>query len=328
MMEAVADPNQKDSAESVLRHALARADTSLAGVAPVLAHVLADAPNALFAQSVVARVRAMLTDLARQLVQAAQGDPLAPVEEGLPDRLAASLADCPPLLRHLHSLAMEWYVTEKLVALLGLDPVLSPLVQALVASDDPDMAATAMHLLAAQARFGQKLRRMQIALTELPGDVLHSTLQVLRAHLAVLAQEGSGNDSLAESISARAEARIRGSYAESATRLGLCARVITGLGGGAMAALDPTHAGLALFASALAVLTGQPREVCVLSSQEGQTARLMLSLRAAGLKDAGVAAALAALQTGAVLPDGFARLTPERATTILARGATAVRGRG
>ena len=211
MMEAVADPNQKDSAESVLRHALARADTSLAGVAPVLAHVLADAPNALFAQSVVARVRAMLTDLARQLVQAAQGDPLAPVEEGLPDRLAASLADCPPLLRHLHSLAMEWYVTEKLVALLGLDPVLSPLVQALVASDDPDMAATAMHLLAAQARFGQKLRRMQIALTELPGDVLHSTLQVLRAHLAVLAQEGSGNDSLAESISARAEARIRGS---------------------------------------------------------------------------------------------------------------------
>ena len=45
-----------------------------------------------------------------------------------------------------------------------------------------------------------------------------------------------------------------------------------------------------------------------------------LALRAAGLKDPGVEAALAALQPGAELPAGFARLSPERATRILARG--------
>ena len=194
MIEALSDPNPKDSAEGVLRQALARADGRLADIAPVLAHVLADAPSDLFAQSVIARLRAMLADLARQLIQAAQGDPHAPVEDGLPDRLAASLADCPPLLRHLHALAMEWHMTERLVDRLGLDPVLSPLVQALVASDEADMAATAMHLLAAQARFGQQLRRMDIALTELPGDVLHAVILVLRAQLAALAALSAGAD--------------------------------------------------------------------------------------------------------------------------------------
>ncbi len=328
MIEALSDPNLKDSAESVLRQALSRADGRLAGIAPVLAHALAEAPGDMFAQSVIARLRAMLADLARQLVQAAQGDPLAPVEEGLPDRLAASLADCPDLLRHLHGMAIEWHMTEILVERLGLDPVLSPLVQALVASDEADMAASAMHLLAAQARFGQQSRRMQIALGELPGDVLHGVLRVLRAHLAVLAQEGGGNEALAEAIAADAEVRIRQGYDESATRLGLCARVITGLGGGAMAALELPHAGFALFASALAIATGQSRESCVLATQEGQTARLMLSLRAAGVKDSGVEAALAALQPRDALPEGFARITPERAMMILAQRPAATQGRG
>ena len=328
MIEAVSDPMLKDSAESALRHALSRADDRFAGASPVLAYVLSDAPNALFSPSVIARLRAMLADLARQLIQAAQGDPLAPVEDGLPEHLAASLADCLPLLRHLHAMAMEWHMTERLVERLGLDPVLSPLVQALVASDEPEMAATAMHLLAAQARFGQQSRRMQIALTELPGDVLHAALQIMRAHLAVLAQEGGGDAALADSIAAEAEARIRGTYDESTTRLGLCARVISGLGGGAMAALEPSHAGFSLFVSALAITIGQPRDVWVLATQEGQAARLMLGLRAAGLKDAGVAAVLAALQAGGDLPRDFARITPERAGAILARGASFGLGRG
>ena len=320
MIEDAGDPNPKDSADGELHQALARADRRLVAIVPVLAHVLAAAPDAMFSQSVVARLRAMLADLARQLIAAAQGDPGAPVDDGLPDRLAANLAECSALLRHLHAVALEWHMTERLAALQGLDPVLSPLVQALVASDEADMAACAMHLLAAQARFGQHLRRMQFPLGELPPDVLHGVLRVLRAHLAVLAQEGGGDEALAETIAAEAEARVRGGYNESATRLGLCARVSTGLGGGAMAALDLPHAGLALFATTLALATGQSRESCVLATQEGQTARLMLALRAAGLKDAGVVAALVALGGDADLPAGFSRVTPERATMLLARG--------
>ena len=65
MIEAVSDPMLKDSAESALRHALSRADDRFAGASPVLAYVLSDAPNALFSPSVIARLRAMLADLAR-----------------------------------------------------------------------------------------------------------------------------------------------------------------------------------------------------------------------------------------------------------------------
>ena len=95
-----------------------------------------------------------------------------------------------------------------------------------------------------------------------------------------------------------------------------------------MAALEPGHAGFALFASALAITTGQPREIWVLATQEGQAVRLMLGLRAAGLKDAGVVAVLAALQANAELPAGFSRVTAERAGALLARGAFAGLGRG
>ena len=319
MIDAVCDPIPRDAVEALLRQALVRADNTRAGVAPILAHFLAEKPGALFPQSVIARIRAMLTDLARQLVQAAQGDPLAPVEEGLPGRLSASLGDCPSLIRHLHAVALEWHASEVLATRLGLDPVLPPLIQALIASDEAEMAATAMHLLAAQARFGQQARRMQIAVGELPGDVLHDVLLVLRVHLAVLAEEGGGNEALAETIAAQAEAHIRASYDESATRLGLCARIITGLGNGALAALDLPHAGLALFISALAISSAQTRDICVLATQEGQTTRLILGLRACGLKNESVAAALDVLQPGAALPADFATITADRAVAILAR---------
>ena len=160
----------------------------------------------------------------------------------------------------------------------------------------------------------------ELPLAELPGDVLHATLLVLRAHLAVLAHEGESDLALADSIAARAEAWIRHDYDESTTRLALHGRMISQLGGGAVVALELTHAGVALFSSALAIATGQPRETCVLASQQEQLARLALSLRAAGLRPAQVEANLLALHPDATLPGGFERIAPDRAADILARG--------
>ena len=320
MNEAVADPNLGDSAESTLRQDLARGDGMIGAIAPVLRHVLGEQDKALFAEIIVAHLRGMLSDIARQLLGAAQGDPAAPVSDGLPDLLAASLAECSPLLCHLHAVAIEWRLGELLADRAALDPVCPPLVQALIASEEPGTAAAAMGLLAAQARFHQQQRRMRQPLAELPGDVLHATLLVLRAHLAVLAHEGESDLALADSIAAQAEAHIRRDYDESTTRLALHLRMITQLGGGALAALELAHAGFALFASALAIATGQPRETCVLASQQEQLARLALSLRAAGLRPAQVEANLLALHPDATLPGGFERIAPDRAADILARG--------
>jgi hypothetical protein len=64
--------------------------------------------------------------------------------------------------------------------------VLSPLLQALVASSDETTAALAMKFLAAQARFGQAQRRMRLALAAFFG-VLIDAVQVLAMLLALAA---------------------------------------------------------------------------------------------------------------------------------------------
>lgn len=302
----------------------------IGAIAPVLRHVLTAQDNALFAETIIARLRGMLADIAGQLADAVHRGGAAlgfgPLPDLLPDRLAASLAEYPALLCHLHAMAIEWQSTEQLTERIGLDPVLPPLLQALVASDEPATAEAAMKLLAAQARFAQTQRRMKAPLGELPGDVLHGVLQILRAYLAVLVQEGGGDVAIADTLAAQAEAQIRASYDESATRLGQISRLITALGGGALAALDLPHAGFAMFVTSLAHATTQRRDTCVLATQGGQLARLALSLRAAGLKTGQIEATLLALQPGAALPQDFDRLASERAAMILSRGPAPMTG--
>ena len=64
----------------------------------------------------------------------------------------------------------------------GIDPVLTGLVQELIASQDSGVSALAMQALAAQSRFVQSQRRMELPLGELPGDLFHKAL-LLMQHL-------------------------------------------------------------------------------------------------------------------------------------------------
>ena len=75
---------------------------------------------------------------------------------------------------------MSQRVLERLQARSGIDPVLTPLVQDLVASKDGSVASLAMAVLASQARFQQHYRRMELPLRELPGDLFHQALVLLR----------------------------------------------------------------------------------------------------------------------------------------------------
>jgi hypothetical protein len=307
-----------DDVEQVLRADMARADALLGTVTPILRHLVANADHAMFGDEIIARVRGMLGDLAKQLL-----DALADVRGGgshdhADDDLAtltAALADVQGLLGHAHALALEWQLTDRLQHRIALDPVVSPLVQALVSSPDPATASLAMNLLAAQARFTQSQRRMKLPLSELPADMLHNALLSLRGAV----DKGDG-DALN-----RVETTIRQGYDEAGSRLGLIARLVTGLGGGAVAALSIGHAGVAVFATALALASGQERDLVVLSTSEGQHSRLALALRAAGLKPVGIAEQLVSLHPEAALPGGFEDLGAERAAAILA-GAGACQG--
>lgn len=319
MNQALAGSGTVESAEVAMRRSLAQGDAVVSAIAPVLRHLLASDENAFFADDVLARVRGVTSDIARQLMDrlaAAGPDGEATDRDGeLLDALADALFGQPAFLGHVHALALEWQLTERMQAKLSLDPVLSPLLQALVASPDSTTAALAMKLLAAQARFVQAQRRMQLPLGELPGDLLHGALLAMHA--------AAGRTAGGDERSAAAAAAIRSEYDESRSRLGLIARLVTGMGGGARAALSLGHAGVAIFLSALAIGSGQDRDIAAISTGESQLARLALALLAAGAKPAAVAEELLTVHADFALPDGFEQIGAERAAAMLALGPSA-----
>lgn len=311
MSEMFAPVRAEPTVEDVLRDDLAQADAVIGTIAPILRHLLASDDQSLFNDEIVARVRGMIDHVARQMIDAvedAQGagarhdhdaEAIARVVAGLVERSA--------LLSHVHAQALEFQLTERLQGRIALDPVLSPLLQALIASSDAATAASAVALLAAQARFVQAQRRMQLPLGELPADLFHAVLQTLRSF------------EVGPDVLTAAEKVLRAGYDEGRSRLGLLSRLVHGMGGGAMAALDVSHAGVGLFLTALSLGAGQDRDLTALAAHEGQLARLALALRAAGMRPDAIEGQFLAIHPDLSLPESFETLGADRAAALLAR---------
>jgi len=318
MTEARATSYPELGVEDVLRVELAEGDAVIGTLAPVLRHLLAHDDHSLFSDEIVARVRGMLSHLARQLLHALidtaadeGGQAVIEEQEGA---MVGCLLDHAGLLRHLHALALETQLTERLQERNAVDPILSPLLQALIGSSDAVTAGFAMTALAAQARFVQCQRRMELPLAELPGDLFHVALMALRSQ----ARDGDAVE--------RAESELRAGFDESHGRLGLLSRLVIEMGGGAIAALAVEHAGVAIFLTALAIGSGQERDLAVLSTNDRLLARFALSLRAAGLKSQAVREQFAALHPEITLPEGFEQLAPDHAATLLSASNPVVAG--
>ncbi|WP_435417514.1 hypothetical protein WAB17_11640 [Parerythrobacter aurantius] len=298
--------------EAVLRDELARGDVVLGTIGPILGHLIANHDHSLFSDEIVARIRGMVNGIARQMleIQAAaqdEGD-----VHGFAERNSTELADMiaghPQFLTHCHSLALECQLAERLRSRNAIDPVLSPLMQSLVASDDATTAALAMQALASQARFIQRQKRMQLPLTELPADLFHHALTSWRSYAG----------GLDPSVISRVETRFRRDFDESASRLGLLSRLVEGMGGAARAALSVSHAGVALFLTALASASQQDRDVVALATNDRQLARLALALRSSGLNPREVEEQFVYLHPEISLPEGFSQLRADRARDMLA----------
>ena len=93
-----------ESVESLLRDELAQGDVVLATATPILRHLLVNEDQALLSDEVVARVRGMLTDVARQLLRAqADAARIADMTSFVMDgenALAEALANEQALLAH------------------------------------------------------------------------------------------------------------------------------------------------------------------------------------------------------------------------------------
>ncbi|MFN4239739.1 MAG: hypothetical protein ACK4E5_03750 [Erythrobacter cryptus] len=298
MGDEVIDQAADNAVEALLTEAVAREQRALAAVVPVLRHLLGSEAEGLVSDAVLARVRGMIGDLSAQIVAARAGrDPAMRAGPEAEDQIAhwsAALIADEALLAFCHALAAEGLIAERLHQRHAIDPVLSPLLQELIAAQDPATASLAMRTLAAQARFIQSQRRMELPLGELPAELFHAL--ALRAGLEHLQ---AGHD-------------------EGASRIGLLARLVAAMRGAARAALGLEHAGLALFASALAAATRLPRGALVLACHEGQGARLALALRAAGAALPEIERQCLLIAPAARMPRAIAALAPARAGQLLA----------
>ena len=299
--------------EAVLREDLAHGDIVLGTIGPILGHLLAQHDNSLFSDEIVARVRGMIGHVARQALSSAalDADEAVDRDPSIEAQLVAELAANVHFLVHCHALATEFGLTRRLEQRSGIDPVLTPLMQALIASDDRSTASLAMMLLAAQARFMQQQRRMELPLNELPADLYHFVLTTWRT----IADQSTGQ----VSADAEAEQRLRATYDEGNSRVGLLSRLISSLGAGVSAALSVSHAGVALFVSGLAAASRQERDLTVLATHESQLARLALALRATGMRAKDVEEQFVYLHPEVSLPEGFEFLRGDRAASLLAQ---------
>ena len=296
MNDPLHDPALSQTVEAQLRQALTEGDRARGSVPIVLGHLLASSDRALFSDEVLARVRGMALDLARQLSTGAD-NVSAPSTE---DKIAAGLLEDRDMLSHIHALALETIIAEDLRLRHGIDPVLSPLFQDLVADRDARIADAAMIALSAQARFVQQQQRMALPLYELPPR------QYGRAQDIGAVHEGGDTDPLLVNA---------GGGVPRADKL---ADVIDLVRDEDRRALDIARAGISLFASALAGMRDMARDDAILLLSRGQSTRLALALLAAGLDHSEAERQLRLLHPDTVLPDSFERISSEAAATLIA----------
>ena len=137
-----------EEAEDRLRGLLADAAFSGEGLAAILPPLLSGGARHAFSERIVASVRGLLEDLTSQLPA---------------DTAVSDLACRPSLLVHLHALAAEAELGQRMAHTLGVDPVVPPLLQ--------DRAG-AEAVIAAQVRFAQDMYRATLPLSELPAGLV------------------------------------------------------------------------------------------------------------------------------------------------------------
>lgn len=297
--------NPVDPTDHPLRAALARGERMHADSDPALHLLLAAADRSLIPEAVVAHVRGMLSDVARQLIDARSRAGASPaLAEAMLERLQAQ----GELRAHCQALALEWRLAQTLEDELALDPVLSPQLQEWVSHSDAGTSSLAMAALAAQARFAQTQRRMELPLAELPGELFHIALAAARDVIP-----GDAPDALP-----RAEAGLRADYDEAATRLALLSRLAREAAGDTLKALLVEEAGVALWLSVLADRTGEARDRTACAAADPFLGRLLLTLRAAGVPPAEAERQALRIQPDATLPPGLGDVGTREAAQWLA----------
>src|SRR6185369_1821345 len=109
------DAAAAEAIEATLQGELRLADAAMANTRPILRHLLLNDDHSIFGDEVIARVRGLLQDVARQLVvslaeAAEERDAQAWAHEESGE-LAGAFLESPVMVAHAHALAVEWQLT-------------------------------------------------------------------------------------------------------------------------------------------------------------------------------------------------------------------------
>lgn len=286
-------------------------------IGPVLRQLLAGERDGLFSNAIIARTSAMIGHLARQLglalAQALQEPEPTAFAQVQADDLAGMLGEHGDLLGHVHALAVEGVLADLLYERAALDPALSPILKGLLASQDGEISAAAMHVLAAQARFLHFSRRMELPLGELPGELFHHALSAL-----------SAMTTFDDGARAAARTMLAMQYDEASTRTSQLARLLMLTTNDAaetvsLADFSLADSGLAIFASWLAQNSGKPRGDAILAIGQRDCSGLVLMMRAADMPVAAMHQTIASLDPHGQLDEALASLAPDEARQLLGR---------
>ena len=163
-----------------------------------------------------------------------------------------------------------------------------------------------MHVLAAQSRFLHTSRRMELPLAELPAELFHIAA-------TCLAEQDYADQ---EAVVATRKT-LFSQYDEGAARIAQITRLALDMSDDTAALSRLTEAGVAIFATALALECGQSREHTILAMGQKEPAQFIVMMRAADLPPAAVSQALATLHPHVDLDPELSALSSQEAAQML-----------
>lgn len=308
MIDIVSHAGNLSDAEVALRRAFANADRASDFGRSVFAHIAHTPILDVVSEESWSRTYAALASLAMGVLDGLVGAVGVHHQPAEVDVVLRVLSECQALVEHLRADVIEWQLTQRLHDTLALDPVSSPVLQQLVVQPDHRAAATAF--LAAQMRWCQSHARMYMALADLPPAVQGQVCAVIQAL-------GAGEPDLADRANALC-ADMRNAYDPAADREVCATQALEHMSLEFADALRVQEMGVAVFLTALARLTMQPRATVTGWTERAQAPRLAVALRAAGMSPGDIQQQLFAFHGDAGLGAGVAEIEPQQASAMLA----------
>ncbi|TCD05282.1 hypothetical protein EYB45_07315 [Erythrobacteraceae bacterium CFH 75059] len=223
-------------------------------------------------EQIAAHVLALISDLATQMIDAAEDARGGGLRGDKLDAMTSGLLSCEPLVTHCFGLTVEYLGSVRLSEAGHVDALMPPLICTALGTEERDVARLAAQFVQAQAEFLGNMRRMRLPFPQLPEPLLALLMNTVR--------DVAGCDGTADAVERHCRARHDG----NSTRLALLDR-LEPVCGTASAKQRLELAGAPCFVAHLAALRRIPHAEAAPLLMEEHADDLLAAMQAAGAAD-------------------------------------------